>query len=92
MKKIIVLTMASYLFLSTSAYGLDRFDIVTTEEMKQMLDARKAGKIEFVLVNGLDEMIFRSSSIPGSINVPLGRVEKMSHKLGKNKDMLIITY
>ena len=63
-----------------------------TAFMKQMLDARESGKTAFLLVNGLDEMIFRSSSIPGSINVPLGKVEEMSYRLGKNKDMLIITY
>jgi hypothetical protein len=78
--------------LSTQVLALERFDIVTTQELKLMLDARAAGKADFVLINTLDELIFKDSSIPGSINVPWCKVEKTSDRLGENKNRLIICY
>lgn len=71
---------------------MERFDIVTTEEMKQMLEDRAAGLTDFVLVNSLDEIIFRHSSIPGSVSLPWSRIEKVAHRLGNDKDKLIIIY
>ena len=70
MKKSFLLAIALMLFSTASSLALERFDIVTTEKMKQMLDDRAAGKTDFILVNSLDEIIFRSASIPGSVNVP----------------------
>ena len=70
MKKSILIAFVLILFGGTASLALERFDIVTTEQMKQMLDDRAAGKTDFILVNSLDEIIFRSASIPGSINLP----------------------
>lgn len=92
MKKIIILGMWTLFLLSPQASGMDRFDIVSTSQMKQMLDDRAGGKIDFVLVNTLDEIIFKHSSIPGSINVPWSRVNELKHRLGENKSKLIIPY
>ena len=69
-RRILLLAIALILLGETASLALERFDIVTTEQMKQMLDDRIAGKTDFVLVNSLDEIIFRSASIPGSVNVP----------------------
>jgi hypothetical protein len=74
------------------SYGLERFQLVTTEEMAEMLEQREAGKMDFLLLNALDEMIFRYSSIPGSINIPLDRIETMISTLGNDKERLIVSY
>ncbi len=79
-------------FLPSSGSALERFDIITTAEMKQLLDDRKSGKIDFILVNGLGKMIFNHASIPGSINIPLNSYAQFATKLGENKDKLIIPY
>jgi len=71
---------------------MERFDIITTVEMKQMLNDRESGKIDFLLVNALDKMIYNNASIPGSINIPLGSYKKYAAKLGIQKDKLIIPY
>ncbi|MDM8540950.1 rhodanese-like domain-containing protein [Desulfococcaceae bacterium HSG7] len=92
MKKIIVFMIILTGLLSTTVSAMERFDVVTTVQIKQMLDDRAAGKIEFVLVNTLDEIIFRHSSIPGSINVPWYKIDKKVHKLGPDKNQQIITY
>ena len=71
---------------------MDRFDIITTQQLKQMLDDRRLNKTDFILVNSLDEIIFRNSSIPGSINLPWSRVKESASILGEDKDKLIVTY
>lgn len=78
--------------LPSQGVALERFDIITTVEMEQMLTDREAGKIDFLLVNSLDRMIYNHSAIPGSINVPLSSFTQYSKKLGKEKDKLIIIY
>lgn len=75
-----------------SAAAMERFDLVTTQELEQLLAARQKGEIDFFLVNALDEIIFRNVAIPGSINIPWSRVHEKSHRLGDNLDKLIITY
>ena len=57
-----------------------------------MLDDRTAGTTDFILVNSLDEIIFRSASIPGSVNVPWYSAKENGNRLGEDKDKLIITY
>lgn len=74
------------------AAAMERFDIVTTQELQQMLAARQKGAIDFLLVNTLDEIIFRDVAIPGSINVPWCRIDKTADRLGADHDKLIITY
>jgi len=91
MKKILGLALL-VLLLSIEASAMERFDIVTTSQMKQMLDDRAARKTDFIIVNTLDEIIFKHSSIPGSINIPWSRVTELGHRLGKDKDKLIILY
>ncbi len=81
-----------FCLFNTSAFSMERFGIVTTEELKQMLDARQTGKLDFVLVNGLDEIVFRDSAIPGSVNIPWSNVDENASKLGPDRHKLIITY
>lgn len=93
MKKI---TLSILFFLFSfgvdQSFGLERFPLVTSEEMATLLEQKKAGKMDFLLVNALDEMIFRHSYIPGSINIPLDRFETLTDRLGNDKERLIITY
>ncbi len=74
------------------AYALERFEIVTTQELKELLDERTAGKVEFTLVNTLDRMIFEHHAIPGSVNLPLSQVAQAARLLGPDKDLMLITY
>lgn len=92
MKKSILLAFTLILLSASASLALERFDIVTTEEMKQMLDDRAAGKTDFILVNSLDEIIFRSVSIPGSVNLPWYSAKELTNRLGEDKHKLIITY
>ncbi len=92
MKKILFLCIATALFFPGVASAMERFDIVSTRELSQMLADRAAGKRDFILANTLDEIIFRQSSIPGSINTPWADVKSMESRLGKDKNKLIITY
>lgn len=72
--------------------AMERFDLVTTEELVQMLAARERGEREFLLVNTLDEILYRNKSIPGSISVPWSRVTTLHPRLGEDKNRLIVTY
>ena len=78
-------------FVST-APALQRFEIVTTKELELMLAQRAAGKLDFVLVNSLDALIFENHFIPGSINIPWHKVVEKADRLGIDKNRLIITY
>ena len=80
------------LLIRVSVSALERFDIITTQDLEQMLTDREVGKADFVLVNALDEIIFRNSSIPGSVNVPWSKVNETFYQLGDDKEKLIITY
>ena len=92
MKLTLLISLALSLLLPSQAPGLERFDIITTSEMKQMLDDRANGKIDFLLVNGLDRMIYNHSAIPGSINIPLASFEQQKEKLGEDMNQLIVPY
>ncbi len=80
------------LSMLTPAYGMERFEIITTQQLKQMLEDRDAGKMEFLLVNTLERLIFEHHSIPGSINIPWSQVSEHAGDLGAVKDRMIITY
>jgi hypothetical protein len=74
------------------AEAMERFELITTQELEQMLVQRQRGEIDFVLVNALDEIIYRNNAIPGSVNVPWSRVNELIGRLGTDKDKLIVTY
>lgn len=86
------MVLATALVLSPKAFCMDRFDIVTTEELAGMLADRSAGNGDFVLVNVLDKAIFENGHIPGSINIPWTTVDRDLGLLGEDKDRLVVTY
>lgn len=80
------------LFFPFQVSALERFKIITTAEMKQMLTDRNNGNADFLLVNGLDRMIYNHATIPGSISIPLSSFQEYSEQLGLDLDKLIIPY
>lgn len=86
------LIVAFLLVVSATCHALERFEIITTEQLEQMLAERADGKIDFVLINALDEIIFRNASIPGSVNVPWSRVDETIDRLGNDRGKLMLTY
>ncbi len=84
--------VAILLLLPSFAWGMERFDIVTTEQMRVMLAQREAGEKDFFLINTLDELMFQFQAIPGSINVPWSRFEETKDRLGDDKNRLLVFY
>jgi len=74
------------------AVAMERFDLITTDELEQMLKARQKGEIDFLLVNVLNEIVFRNVAIPGSINIPWNLIDEKVHLLGDDLDKLIVTH
>lgn len=92
MQKIFFMAVGLVMLTTSVLPGMDRFDVLTTETVKQMLDDRAAGRIDFLLVNTLDELICNDSSIPGSVKIPWYRINELSERLGTDKSRLIVTY
>ncbi len=84
--------ITTVLLLPVQANGLERFDIVSTRQLVEMLQHRQAGTVDFILVNSLDKVIFRDAHIPGSISLPLARVDELIGRLGTDRNELIIPY
>ena len=74
------------------AWAMERFEIITTQQLEQMLAEREAGRINFLLVNSLDKLIADSIAIPGSVNVPWAEIHEKANLLGEDKDRLIVIY
>ena len=88
-----VICLALILAAASPAICMERFDLVTTQELVELLSDRSEGKTDFCLVNTLDTLIYEHNSIPGSVNVPWSRAKAFAEKrMGTNKDRLIITY
>jgi len=81
-----------FLIYPADVLGLERFEIITTAEIEQLLKDRQTGKTDFILVNALDSMISRHASIPGSVSIPHGRLKQHADKLGDDTAKLIIPY
>ncbi len=78
--------------LPTISQALERFELITTQQMQQLLVERQEGKVDFILINALDEIAFRDAHIAGSINIPLSRFGELSSRLGQDRNKLIIPY
>lgn len=90
--KNLLIQFAIFLCFTPQAMALERFDIITTKELQSMLQQRKEGTTDFLLVNTLDTIIADHHSIPGSVNIPWSDVSKRADEFGENKEKLIITY
>ncbi len=90
--KIKMMVFLFVLMVAAPVYGLERFEIITTQQLKQMLAEREAGNIDFLLVNSLDRLIYEHSAIPGSLNLPWSEASSGEKILGPDKDRMIVTY
>ena len=87
-----ILTGLITLLLCSSAAALDRFDLITTEQLNSMLRQRSERKTDFLLINSLDKLIADYHSIPGSINIPWSQISTSVELLGQDRKTPIITY
>lgn len=91
-KKPFVLSLFIVAFFVSIPQAMERFDIVTTEQLHALLQQRKAGKNDFLLINTLDKLIADYHSIPGSINIPWSDASTSSLLNTTPKNLPIITY
>ena len=91
-RKVAVVAILIFFSFAATSYGMERFEIVTTQQLQQMLKERSENRLDFALVNTLDTLIYEHHSIPGSINIPWSRVSKHVDRLGEDRDRLIVTY
>ena len=92
MTKTILVSIVFFQICCCHAVALERFDIITTEELEHLLAQREKGDANFLLINTLDEIIYRNSSIPGSINIPWSRLGETIHRAGDDKERLLVMY
>lgn len=88
----IILGLIFLLLFSTHLMAMDRFDIITTLELQELIEQRESGKIDFLLINTLDKLIANHHSIPGSVNIPWNQIPRSQDLLKENRDRPIITY
>lgn len=91
-QKIILLFMIACHFFAPRSEAFERFPVVLTNEVQEMLELRSKGEMDFILLNTLDEIIYRHKSIPGSINIPWNVIDSRYAELGEDKKRLIVTY
>ena len=92
MKKLLIFLLIIFPLAANSAHALEHFATLSTPDLVKLLEYRSKGKVDFLLVNALDEIIYRDGHIPGSINLPLSRVQTLIKRLGTDYDRLIIPY
>ena len=92
MQRLAGLALLVFLLTVSPIRAFERFEVVSTTDLRQMLDQRDNGTIDFTLLNTLDEIIFRHQSIPGSINIPWSTIATRHKELGPDKDKLVISY
>jgi hypothetical protein len=89
---ILFLIFVTTLAVAKPVPALERFNIITTRELQQLLVKRDAGKTDFLLINALDRMIINAGAMPGSINIPISRCLQSYRKLGDDPTRQIIIY
>jgi len=62
--------------------------IMTTDELKQIYDARK----DFMLVNALSPIEYAEERIKGSVNIPYMHLKAGSAKLPDDKNKMLVFY
>ena len=80
-------TTALLLLASAPADGAKSWQTITTEELKSKIDLKQ----DFYLINVLPKIIFDAKHIPGSINIPIGKIAT-STVMPKDKNKLLIFY
>jgi hypothetical protein len=83
----LILMAGLFIRLSETVATEKKWDIVSTQELKRMLDAGE----DMCLVCTLPQIIFDVRHIKGSLSIPIGKI-KTSHQMPDDKDKRIIFY
>ncbi|KPA16789.1 sulfurtransferase [Candidatus Magnetomorum sp. HK-1] len=76
-----------FLFSVSTSFSKDDFQEIKAQDVKKIMDSGK----QLLLLNPLSDIEFNQQHIPGSVNIPMQKIET-SDKLPKEKDFFIITY
>jgi 3-mercaptopyruvate sulfurtransferase SseA len=88
---VVVSLVFSLVLLPAVAAGLERFPVISTQELEQLLARRQAGEKDFMLINTLDRIIANDATIPGSINIPVHTM-RTSQDLPADHTKLLVFY
>ena len=94
MKKLTLLKMSGVVFacmlflLQGVALAAGDFKFITTDELKQKMDAGES----FVLINALSPIEFNEMAIKGSVNIPSSKFKAGHPMLPADKGSLLIVY
>ncbi len=75
------------LFAGTSISGANSWKEISTDELKSWMDSGK----DFLLIDVRPSIFHDAQSIPGSINIPLGKL-KTSSLLPEDKNKALVFY
>lgn len=76
------------LLMAVSYAAASEYGILSVEELKKMVDAKK----QLTIVDARTEKEFRDGHIPLAVNIPPEKLIDISTLLPKNKNRLIIFY
>ena len=81
-----VMTIFS-LCLTSTVFAEKKWETITAMELKALMDSGE----DICLVNVLPKVIFNNGHIPGSVNIPIGKLSRSSD-LPKDKNTLLVFY
>ncbi len=82
-----LMLMLIALFAGTSISGANSWKEISTDELKSWMDSGK----DFLLIDVRPSIFHDAQSIPGSINIPLGKL-KTSSLLPEDKNKALVFY
>lgn len=85
----VILMLFLIIFTATSfVYAKDDFRIITTDELKSMMDTKK----DFILIDTRTKEEYQEAYIINAINIPEKQFEKIAPDMIKQKDKMLIFY
>ena len=87
MKKIILFSVVSFIFMFSYASAKD-FKSITADELKKMID----NKTKLAIVDARTEMEYAQEHIPKALSIPPEKLGKIETLLPKNKLTIVIIY
>ena len=87
-RRIVISVMAiAFLGLFSAVWAEKKWETITAMELKVRVDSGE----DICLVNVLPKVIFNNGHIPGSINIPIGKLSRSSD-LPKDKNTPLVFY
>lgn len=85
----VLLIILTLIFTATSfVEAKDDFKVITTDELKSMMDARK----DFMLIDTRTKEEYQEAHVINAINIPEKQFEKIAPEMIKQKDKMLIFY